>query len=583
MLSRNALSRLLGLLVLFSVVVSCAPAPTAQPTEPVAVETPAAGETPAAEATAAPMPDSEMGPLVGTFKVMTKTASAEPDRFEISRMIVEAWDEFGFPAELWPVAVSVITEQAFDSKQFDVYMMGQDPRTSRMEPEWWIRQFDSAEAGDTGLNWSGYQNPEFDALAEAQRAATDPAARKEIVDQAQQMIYDAHTFHVYLNPYLAGAYNKATFADPTLWLGHPVWNFWAIQTLRPIADQKIIRVGGVAMDIEITNPLLAAGGDETFLLGLVYDSLCEIGVDGAPQPWAAESIVGVSPTEYEVTLREGMTWHDGEPVTAEDVAFTFNYAKEVGAPFYATDLGRVKAAEVIGPNKVRITLNQPYAAFEAAVLCELPMLPQHIWETIENPLEFTNPDAIGSGPFKHEYLVSLEEWMLSRNDDHFQPPLAEGLVRITYGSQDAMLGAMEQGEIDVYSLILNPADVERLRGLPHVQIEEVQSFGVRGIVYNTRFEPFNDRYFRHALSLVVPIEDIIDIVMLGAGEPGGSVIAPALSYWHNDDIPPWPHDPEEAKRLLLEAGYTWDSEGRLHYPTPENDNRLIDTGPQLYE
>jgi peptide/nickel transport system substrate-binding protein len=567
--SRNALWRLVGLIGLISILVSCGPAPTAEPTEPVVAE------TPAAEATATTVTEAEMGPLVETFKVMTKTAAAEPDRFEISRMIVEAWDEFGFPAELWPVATTVLTEMAFDSKQFEVYFMGQDPRPARMEPEWWIRQFYSKEAGETGFNWSGYQNPEYDVLADAERAATDLDERKEIVDELQQMIYDAHTFHVYLNPYLAGAYNKETFADPTLWLGHPVWNFWALNTLRPVGEQKVIRVGGVAMDVETTNPLLALGGDETFLLGLIYD--------GAPVPWAAESIVGASPTEYEVTLREGMTWHDGEPVTAEDVAFTFAYAKEKEAPFYATDLARVEEAEVTGSNEVLITLSEPYSAFEAAVLCELPILPKHIWETIDNPLEYSNPDAIGSGPFKHEYLVSLEEWALSRNDDHFQPPLAEGLVRITYGSQDAMLGALEQGEIDVYSLILNAADVERLKGLPHVQIEEVQSFGVRGIQYNTRFEPFNDRYFRYALSLVVPIEDVIEIVMLGAGEPGGSVIAPALSFWHNDDIPPWPHDPEEARRLLLEAGYTWDSEGRLHYPTPENDNRLIDTGPQLFQ
>ncbi len=576
MCGSEVLRKVVGLLVLLALLVSCAPAATPEP---------AATEPPAAEATATPEPppEAELGPLVEPFNVLTKTAAAEPDRFEVSRMVVEAWKEAGIPAVLEPVASGVIMEQAFESKTFEVYFMGQDPRPSRMEPEWWIRQHTVAEAVDQGINWSGYQNPEFEAIADAQRAETDRDARKVLVDQAQQNLYDSHTFHIYLNVNLAGVYNKETFADPTVWSGNPVWNFWALQTLRPITDQKVMRVGGVQMDVETTNPLLNIGGDETLLLGLVYDSLCEIGLDGSPQPWAAESIVGTSPTDYEVTLREGMNWTDGQPVTAEDVAFTFSYMKEKEAPFYASGLSNWDEAEVIGPNKLRISVSEPFSAFEASVLCELPILPKHIWETIENPLEFNNPEPIGSGPWKHDYLVSLEEWSLSRNDDHWQPPLAEGMVRITYGSIDGLLGAMEKGDIDVYSHVLNIADAENLRGLPHIQIEEVESFGVRGIHYNTRFEPFNDRYFRHALSLLVPIDDIIAIVLRGGAQPGGSVIAPALTFWHNDDLPPWPHDPEEAKRLLLEAGYAWDSEGRLHYPTEENDNRLMDTGPHLFE
>jgi peptide/nickel transport system substrate-binding protein len=110
----------------------------------------------------------------------------------------------------------------------------------------------------------------------------------------------------------------------------------------------------------------------------------------------------------------------------------------------------------------------------------------------------------------------------------------------------------------------------------------VVEFGMSGVYFNTRFEPFNDRIFRQALSLAFPIDDIIKIVLRGAGDPAGSIIAPSLEFWHKDSIPAFSYDPERAKELLLEAGYTWDEKGMLHYPTPENDKRDIDTGPHLY-
>ena len=573
--SRNVVWRLIGLLALISVVVSCGPAPTAAPTEPVA------GETAAAEATATSVPDAEMGPVVESFQVMTNVATEDPARYEISRMAVEAWQEFGIPAELWPVQGSVMEEQAFNSKQFKVYFMNMDPRPARMEPEWWIRLHYGADAGETGMNFSGYQNPEFDALADAERVETDIDERKELVDQAQQMLYDAHPFHIYANAKLAGVYNKDTFGDPTLFMGNPIYNFWGVQTLKPLTDRKVMRVG-MAKDFETINPLAANGGEDTFFLSLIYDSLCRIGLDGAPENWAAESIDAVSASEYEVTLRDGMTWHDGQPVTADDVAFTFNYFKEKEAPYFTSGLAGFDKAEVIGENQVRLTLTEPFVPFVATVMCEMPIVPKHVWESIESPLEFDNPQPIGSGPWKFDYLRPLEESMISRNADHFQPPVADGMLHVVYGSMDGLLGAMEEGSIDVMGEVINVSMVEQLRDLPHIQVEEVTSFGVYGIQFNTRFEPFSDRYFRQAMAYTMPIDQIIEVALQGAADPGGSVIAPALKFWHNDDLPAWPYDLEKARSILLEAGYTWDSEGKLHYPAADSDNRLIDSGPQLY-
>lgn len=580
MFRRESLWKTVGIVVLLALVAGCVPAPTSEVVEEEVKETVVAEKEEVVAA--APEAKPALGDPVEPFNVMTMTATEDPRRFEISRLAVEAWQELGIPAELWPVASSVMVEQAWEGKKYHAYFIHHDPNPDRMEPDTWLyNYYHSSNAGPAGSNISGYQNPEYDALAEAQRSETDPAKRKELADKAQEWLYNAQPFHPFAHLHLAGVYNKDTFGEPTIFVGNPVYNFWSLNTFKPLADRKVLRVG-LARDFETFNPMAASDPEDINFLSLIYDQLGRIGPDGAVQPWAAESIDAISPSEYEVTLREGMTWHDGQPVTAEDVAFTFNYAKEKKAIYFVASLQRLEKAEVVGPNKVRFTLSEPYVPFVANVLCQVFLLPKHIWEGIENPLEVPNDTPIGSGPWKFEYARTMEESMLVRFDDHFQPPVAEGLLHVTYGSVDGMLGAMEEGSIDTVGEILTVAQVEQLEGLPHIKVEKVVEFGLSGVYFNTRLEPFNDRIFRQALALSFPIDDIIKIVLRGAGDPAGSIIAPSLEYWHNDSLPPFPHDPERAKELLTEAGYTWDENGVLHYPTPENDKRDIDTGSQLY-
>jgi len=547
------------------------------------------GPTPAAAPTSAPTTVAlgkpttvALGKLVEAFQVMTMTATEDPRRFEITRMSVDSWNAVGLPAELWPVASTVMVDQAWNDKKYKAYFIHHDPNPERMEPDTWLyTYYHSSNAGETGSNLSGYQNPDYDALAEAQRKEMDITKRKELVDKCQEWLYDAQPFHCTTNLHLAGVYNKNTFGDPTVFVGNPVYNFWSLNSFKPLTDRKVLRVG-LARDFQSMNPMAASDPEDINQLALMYDSLGRIAADGTAQPWVAKSIDAISATEYEVTIRDGLTWHDGQPLTAEDVAFTFQYAKEEAAVYFVSALQVLDKAEVISPNRVRFTLNQPFVPFVSNVLCQVFLLPKHIWEAIPNPLEVPNEKPIGSGPWKFDYWRPMEESMLVRFENHFQPPVAEGLLHVTYGSVEGMLGGMEKGDIDTMGEILTTAQVETLKGLPHIQVETVTEFGMEGIYFNTRFEPFNDRVFRQALALTVPVGDIIKIVLRGAGDPAGSILAPSLEFWHNDDLPPWPYDPEKAKQLLLEAGYTWDSEGRLHYPSPENDNRLIDTGPQLY-
>ena len=107
-----------------------------------------------------------------------------------------------------------------------------------------------------------------------------------------------------------------------------------------------------------------------------------------------------------------MRWHDGKPVTAEDVKFSFDYHKKWKAPFFLPALSNVVAVEVPSANTVRIRLENPSAPFVSTVLAGMFLIPKHIWESIpekagvDDPLKFANDKPVGSGPFKLRPLAA---------------------------------------------------------------------------------------------------------------------------------------------------------------------------------
>ena len=134
-----------------------------------------------------------------------------------------------------------------------------------------------------------------------------------------------------------------------------------------------------------------------------------------------------------VKLRAGMMWHDGQPVTSEDVKFSFEAPSGGEVPMYAQFVAAISNIEIVDDLTVRFTLNQPWVAFETASLAKLNLVPKHIWEPILADLAGTDDNAesyqeetpIGSGPFKFVAWEPEETLILEANSEHFSPPKAE--------------------------------------------------------------------------------------------------------------------------------------------------------------
>ena len=124
------------------------------------------------------------------------------------------------------------------------------------------------------------------------------------------------------------------------------------------------------------------------ILTMQYDTLFTLDLTGTPQPWlVADWDLSEDGTVYTLTLRDDVYWNDGEPFTAEDVKFTFEYYTANKHGRWTRGIGGFSTAEVVGDHQVVITLEEANPPYVQLAFGDVPIIPKHIWEGIENPAE----------------------------------------------------------------------------------------------------------------------------------------------------------------------------------------------------
>ncbi|MEU6717487.1 ABC transporter substrate-binding protein [Nonomuraea sp. NPDC046802] len=510
---------------------------------------------------------------VPAVKLLTKTPAEDPRRYEQARLIVEAWQQAGIPAELLAVRGAEVTRRAFTSKDFDAYLVVYDPTPDRLDPDNLLARFTSASAGTSGSNVSGYRNREYDSLYKTQQSATSESVRIDAVKQAQALLYEQQPVRPFAHVVVGGAYRSDRWDGIRGALGYPVFNIWNSINASPKTGKSTLVVGTI-YEPPTLNPVTIETTEAQLPLSHIYDSLVRIGPDGELRNWAATS-VKVNGKHVTATLRQGMRFSDGEPVSAADVAFTTRYLIDKKSPLFGPKLAGVREVRAEGQS-VEFTLADSSSSFVPTVLAQMPILPEHVWKTVDDPARFSNDQPVGSGPFTFAGRKLGAEIRFAASKEHFSAPKVDGLVMTVLGSFDAEVGGLAQGDIDMLGDIQSVAQLSSLRGKGGITVLPAESFGWSGLHYNVRKAPFDDRHFRRALSYLVPVQDIIDVVLDGQGKPAGSVIAPTLDKWHNSSLKPFPYDLQAAMNELRQAGYAFDSGGALYYPKADADKRLRD-------
>lgn len=522
----------------------------------------------------------EMGDPVPEFGIMTPLSEENQVTYEAVSAMVDVWKDLGMDARHDPTDFNALSDRLrADAQDFDGFALGWSGRIDRIDPDMFIYAiFHSSNTDPGGNNYAGFNNEAYDALAEAQRTEMDPEKRQELVFEAQEMLADEAPINVLYVRELVYAYNHDRFDNFVMMAGEGIFNEWTPMQVEPLTDDKVLRIA-TSQDLSTLNPLSASTVYEWQNLRLIYDKLVRLSPEAEPQPAAATSWDVIDDTTVDVTLREGMTFHDGEPVTVEDVKFTYDYMIEHEIGYFIAFLNPIDSVETPDDSTIRFNLKEPYAPFINVTLAQIPILPKHIWENLleeegfSHPEEFANEEAIGSGPFVFEGWRRGEDLITSTNKDFYEDIAIDGYILDIYAQDDAVMTALELGEADVNSVQFIPASIEKSQQIEHLTVAQVPDIGFNYFGLNGRRAPFHDKAFRQAIAHTIDFDTILEVYLDGYGLKGGAgmVINEANEFWHNSNIDYPEYDPEKAREILAEAGYTWDDNGKLHMPVGMED------------
>ena len=512
---------------------------------------------------------------VPRLTVITTTPEYDSKRYEAAKMIVENWKKIGIDAEVKPLDFTVLNLGSRSAPwEFDAFFMTMSGRTERLDPDMFVRStFHSSESTDKGNNRVGLKDPEFDRLSDAQRAEMDPAKRRELVIKAQNYVAEQAVLFALWYPLQWSAGNKEKFKGYVEIPGEAIYNEWTPVMVEPLTSDKTLKVV-IQNDVDNLNVINAFSTWNWKVLRLVYDKLTRIGPKLQPVPAAAEKWKIVEPTVIDVTLRKGMTFHDGKPVTVQDVKFTFDYMMKWKFPYLKAFVEPVKEVKVQDDRTIRFILKKPFAPFISNTLGTIPILPKHIWDGVveknglKSPEEWKDASMIGSGPFKFVHWKKGEEVKLQRFDKFYAPAKIETLIQMNAGNAEAVLGSLETKRADMAGWELSPAHAEMAAKISHLQTFKTPDIGWTYMGLNTRRAPFNDKALRQAIAHTIDYKGMVELLLDGQGTPGnsGKVVSPAVKYFYSDKGPTFDFSIETARKKLAAAGYRWDGQGKLYYP-----------------
>ena len=252
---------------------------------------------------------------------------------------------------------------------------------------------------------------------------------------------------------------------------------------------------------------------------------------------------------YVFKIRQGIKFHDGSDLTAEDVKFSLDRAINSAAVSYIVDF--IDTVTVDDEYTVTVKTKAPYApALRNLAIPFAAIVPKAVVEADEDAF-ILNP--VGSGPYQFVEWKQGDHVTLKAFDDYYAgKPATENLIMRVIPETSQRSIALETGEIDLaYDLAVN--DVPKIRDSADLTVYEIPSLTCWYISMNMNKEPFNNPLVREALSYAIDRQLIIDTINAGSGEPADAIIAPGVFGYYSTGVREY--DPEKAKDLLAEAGY----------------------------
>ena len=339
-----------------------------------------------------------------------------------------------------------------------------------------------------------------------------------------------------------------------------------IISAQPAAAGKtkdVLRVGWT-QEPRTLNPM----GYDTIQGGMImrsmlYDTL--VGYDGKlePAPMLAEKWdVSDDGLVWTFHIVGDAKWHDGEPLTSADIAFTYQYVLDNKIPNFINYLKHIAKVEAPDAKTLVLTYKEPVAT-TLSDLCNVFIVAKHKWEKIpgDEAVKYPNDEPLGSGPFMLDEWKRNDYMSLKVNKGYWRKPVSLKQVIFTFfSSPDPMIMSLKQGDIDAVGSELTPVAARALSRDDNVRVVNSPNLYYRHICINCSdfgkgHPALRDSRVRRALSMAVNKDYLVKMIHGGYADPGVSLVMKAIPFFYNDELKPYGFDQKKAAALLDEAGW----------------------------
>jgi len=491
------------------------------------------------------------GPAGGS-KTLSIVIDCEENRKDEAEAVAAQLRQLGIQAEARTWEWSAMKEQFLQGNR-QMYMT-----------DWGSAYFDpfdlvipKLKTGERG-NYSFYSNSELDEILDQAVSTVDDEARKDLYYKAQEILYkDA--------PWVFGYYLKEIGAASN-----------KVQNWKVSMDSRInlhdVSVQGedtivVALGVDkivTLDPGNYRDRDTETVIRNMFDALVTRTPEGNVVPEVAESWETPDPKTYIFKLREGVKFHDGHILDADDVVFTFERVlKENGISGKTSPrkglLGPLEKVEKVDARTVKFTLTNAFSVFPQA-LCHFQIVPKHYVEKVGDEEFAERP--IGAGPFKFKEGRLDEEIVMERFDEYYGgspdlPPVGKAQVQTVIfrmmPDPTTRAAALKAGEVHIIDKV-PPSIAKELEKDDRLQVQRVPGTRVYAIEMCLTKPPFDDVRVRQALNYAINWDEILKTIYEGNGERLATAFLPS-GFGFNKDLKPYEYDPNKAVELLKAAGF----------------------------